>query len=317
MKISLNRSLKIVIGFILFFIVAALIPNFLTLANIMNVIRQSSIIAIPAIGLTMVMIIKGIDLSTSGIISFIPMFFVIMIGSGIHWAAAFLMALIVGTLIGIIDGIVITKIGVPPFISTLVFGSICSGLALVLGSGNSTSVPMPDSFTAIGNGMLFGFFPVSNLILIIFTIAGIIVLSKTPFGNHIYGIGYNETVIRQEGVNVDRVKITVFAIGGFCSSVAGLMLTSKLATAHPTQGAPYQLDCIASCILGGVSMLGGEGNILSSVIGALLIGVLRNALNMLRVHPFIQNLLLGILIILIVAVSIYTKQRKQKELHAF
>ena len=293
-------------------VAASFIPHFLTLANVLNVVRQASIIAIPAIGLTFVMITKGIDLSTSGIISLIPMVFVIMVSSNVNWALAMIIVFIAGTLIGLLDGIVIAKIEVPPFISTLVFGSICSGLALVLGAGSSTSFLLPDSFSFIGNGEIAGFMPVANLLLVLFAILGILVLSRTAFGNHVYAIGYNETIVRQEGVNVGRVKIAVYAIGGFCSSVAGIMLTSKLSTAHPTQGTPYQLDCIAACIVGGVSMLGGEGNVLNSVLGALFIAALRNVLDMLRIHPFIQNLMVGIMIIAIVAVSILRKQRVQK-----
>jgi ribose/xylose/arabinose/galactoside ABC-type transport system permease subunit len=306
------KLLRYLIGAVICLVAAAFIPHFLTVANLMNVIRQASIIAIPAIGLTMVMIIKGIDLSTSGIISFIPMVFVILVSNNISWVVAMLVVIIAGTLIGLLDGVVIAKIEVPPFISTLVFGSICSGLALVLGNGGSTSVALPESFSYIGNGELAGFMPVANLLLVLFTVLGVLVLSRTAFGNHIYAIGYNETIVRQEGVNVDRVKIAVYAIGGFCSSVAGIMLTSKLSTAHPVQGTPYQLDCIAACIVGGVSMLGGEGYVLNSVLGALFIAALRNVLNMLRIHPFIQNLMVGILIIAIVAASILRKQRVQK-----
>lgn len=316
-KGKVKSAIRIIICCILLYIIALFIPHFLTFDNILNVIRQSSIIAIPAIGLTMVMITKGIDLSTAGLISFIPMLFVFMVGSGINWVAALLISLVTGTAIGIFDGVVIAKIGVPPFISTLVFGSICSGFALVIGSGRSTSVIKLKNFIYIGNGDLFGFLPVSNIILLVFAIIGILLLSKTPFGNRIYGIGNNEIVVMQEGINVDNIKIAVYGISGFCSAVAGIMLTSKLATAHPTQGAPFQLDCIAACIVGGVSMLGGEGKVLNTVIGALLIGILRNALNMFGVHPFIQNLLLGGLIILIVSSTIYIKQRKQKALRAY
>jgi ribose transport system permease protein len=212
-------------------------------------------------------------------------------------------------MVGVIDGIVIAKIEVPPFISTLVFGSICSSLALVLGAGGSTSFMLPRSFSYIGNGLVFEVIPTINIILIVATIVGALGLSRTAFGNYIYAIGYNEMVVRQEGVSVDRVKIAAYGISALCSSVAGILLTAKLSTAHPTQGAPYQLDSIAACIVGGVSMLGGEGSVVFSVLGALLIGTLRNGLNMLRIHPFVQNLIVGILIIGIVAVSIQRKQR--------
>lgn len=291
------------------------IPSFLSVANIMNVIRQSSIIAIPAIGVTMTMIINGIDLSTSGLIAFVPMVAITLYRMGCPFLLSVLIALTVGVMIGFLNGIVISKIGVPPFISTFVFGNITLGLSLVLGNGGSIS-GFPRAYTRIGNGEFLGV-PYSNFILLLFTIAGTLFLSKSRIGNRIYAMGNNEQVVKTEGVNIDRVKILVYTITGFCSAFAGLLLSAQLATVHPLQGNAYQLDCVAACIIGGTSTLGGYGKTVNTVLGAIVIAALRNILNLLGIHPFMQNLILGSLIIGIVAVSIWIKNRELRAKRAY
>ena len=142
-------------------------------------------------------------------------------------------------------------------------------------------------------------------------------LGKTKYGNRIYALGNNESVIRMEGLSPEKLLIAIYGIGGFFSAVAGLLLSSQLSTVHPTQGNSYQLDCIAACILGGTSMLGGSGTVINSALGAIGIAAMRNALNLLGLHPYVQNLLLGTLIILIVAVNVLLKQREKRQQEGF
>lgn len=300
---------------VLFLGIALAVPRFFTMANLMNVIRQASIIAIPAIAVTMTMIINGIDLSTSGLIAFVPMVCITLYKAGCPFVLSCLIALAAGTLIGMLNGLVIAKIGVPPFISTFVFGNITLGLSLVMGNGGSVS-GFPRAFSRIGNGELFGI-PYSNLILVVFTILGTLFLSGSRTGNRIYAMGNNEQVVRTEGVNVEWIKVLVYTIAGFCSAFAGMLLSSQLATVHPTQGNAYQLDCVAACIIGGTSTLGGYGKAVETVVGAIVIAALRNVLNLLGIHPFVQSLLLGSLIIVIVATSVLVKNRELREKSAF
>ena len=142
-------------------------------------------------------------------------------------------------------------------------------------------------------------------------------MAKTKMGSHIYALGGNEMVVRQEGINTARIKISVFAMSGFFAACGGLLLSAQLDTVHPIQGEPYLLDTIAACVIGGVSMIGGEGKIYFALVGALIIGFLRNALNMLGMHPFYQNIIIGTLIIAVVAVSVWNKMKKIKESKTF
>ena len=281
----------------------------------MNVLRQSSIIAIPAIGVTMAMITKGIDLSTSGIIAFVPMCAIVLHRGGVPFGICILIGLLVGLLVGLLNGVLIARIGVLPFIATYVSGTIMLGLTMVVGKGGSVT-GFPNYFTRIGNSAVLGI-PYSNIIMLMCVVIGALFLSRTKYGNRIYALGNNESVIRMEGLSPERIWISIYMIGGFFSAVAGLLLSAQLSTVHPTQGNNYQLDCIAACILGGTSMLGGSGTIVNSTLGAIGIAAMRNALNLIGVHPYIQNLLLGSLIIFIVAVNVFLKKREAKNQEIF
>ena len=296
-------------------IIAFLVPNFTRFSNLMNVLRQASIMAIPAIGVTMAMITKGIDLSTSGIIAFVPMCSIVMYQAGIPFGLCIIAGLAIGCAVGAVNGLIIAKIGVPPFIATYVTGSIMLGLAMVTGKGGSIT-GFPKYFTRIGNGSIFGI-PYSNLIMLVCVAAGAVFLSGTKHGNRIYALGNNESVIRLEGLRPERLYLIIYTISGFFSAVAGLLLSAQLSTVHPTQGNNYQLDCIAACILGGTSMLGGEGTIVKSALGAIGIAAMRNALNLMGFHPYVQNLLLGTMIILIVAINVLLGIRASKKQEIF
>ncbi len=294
---------------------AALIPNFLKFSNLMNVLRQASVIAIPAIGVTMAMITKGIDLSTSGVIVFAPMCVVVLYRGGIPFFLCALCGILIGILAGLLNGILIARVGVLPFIATYVSGTIMLGLTMVIGNGGSVT-GFPKGFTQIGNGSVLGI-PWSNLIMLVCVAAGALFLAKTKHGNRIYALGNNEAVIRMEGLSPEKLLIAIYGIGGFFSAIAGLLLSSQLSTVHPTQGNSYQLDCVAACILGGTSMLGGSGTVVNSALGAVGIAAMRNALNLLGLHPYVQNLVLGSLIIFIVAVNVLLKRRERRQQESF
>ncbi|MDB5055618.1 MAG: hypothetical protein JWM44_3668 [Bacilli bacterium] len=295
---------------IFFIILGSFIPNFLNPDNLLNVIRQCSIIAICAVGATLVIIIRGIDLSTSGIISLCAMLNGMLMLQDVNIALSICISLLVGLLIGLSSGFLIIKFGIPAFIATLVLGQLGTGIALIVNDGSSIG-GFPNSYVQIGNGLILGI-PISDFILIIFLLSGLYLLNYTPFGNHVYALGNNETVVKNEGIRIGRLKLLVFAFSGFCSAAAGILLSAQLDTAHPTQGEPFLLDAIAACIIGGVNLMGGEGKVGQSIIGALIIGCLRNALNLLGIHPFIQNIFVGSIIILIVALSIYNREKKSR-----
>jgi ribose transport system permease protein len=282
------------------------IPRFFTLSNLLNIIRQSSIAGIASIAMTMIIIIKCIDLSAGGLLAFVPMLCVVLSNARVPFILCVICAVVAGTAIGFLNGVITTKIGIPSFICTFVFGGITSGLALVMGSGGTVS-GFPRYFTLIGNGKLLQIVPYSDIILIIFLLVGVFAMKKTTLGTYIYAIGDNESVLKNEGGNPDIVKILVFTIGGFYFSMAGLLLSAQLATVHPTQGGDYQLDIIAACIIGGCSMGGGSGKVQNSVIGSLALGGMRNILNLFRLHTFAQKLTMGAIIVTVVIISVFYK----------
>ena len=291
------------------------IPGFFTFTNIMNVTRQASTIAICALAMTLVLIIKGIDLGTGGVMAFCAMVSAFMMLRGINIFIAMLTGALVGLVIGIINGLLAAKINIPPFVATYVTGQITLGLALVVGKGSSIS-GLPASYSAIGNNLVIGI-PINTWIMIALLVITTIILKYTRMGKHIYALGGSESVIKTEGINPDAIKVFAFALCGLYSAIAGILLSAQMATVHPTQGSTYQLDAVAASLIGGVSMLGGEGAAWMSVLGALIIGFLRNSLDMLAIDPFYQNLVVGAAIILVVGVSVYSRNKALKTAKVF
>jgi ribose/xylose/arabinose/galactoside ABC-type transport system permease subunit len=285
-----------------------LVPHFLTAGNLLNVVRQSSIIGIGAVGMTMVIVILGIDLSIAGLIALCPMVSGLLMLQGIPMVLSIVAGIIAGIGMGLFNGLMVAKLDVPPFITTLVVGQVSQGLALIMNNGRSIG-GFPASYVHIGNGSFLGI-PVSDLILLVMMGIGIFITQFTPTGNRIYALGGNETVVRQEGINVDGLKLFVYAFSGFCASIAGILLSAQLDTVHPIQGEPYLLDTIAACVIGGVSLAGGQGRVTMAVAGALIIGSVRNVLDLLGVHPFFQNVLVGTIIILVVFGSGLSRYRR-------
>ena len=310
-----GKVLLIAVVAVVFVIAGIKVPNFLTVSNVFNVVRQSSIVSLVAYGMTMVIIVKGIDLSVGGIIASCAMISGLMMQKGIPVAVSILVGLLAGTLMGWFNGVMVEKLEVPAFITTLVVGQVANGLALVLNGGNSLG-EFPDSYVFIGNGTLLGM-PVSNYITFIFCIVSTLIMARTKLGTYIYALGGNDQVVKQQGINTAKINYFVFAFSGFCAAVAGILLSAQMNTVHPTQGGNYQLDAVAACVIGGVNMAGGEGKVYLSLVGALLIGFLRNGLNLYGLHPFYQNLVIGVIIIVIVAASMYSRNKKLEESKVF
>ena len=317
MKRILKHKNLIGIGiFIIVFIIgASFIPYFLSINNLLNVVRQSAVIAICAVGVSMVIITKGIDLSTGGIISFCAMVSGLLMLNGINIIVSIICGMIMGALVGAVNGILVAKIGVQPFIATLVMGQVTTGIALLLNNGKSIG-SLPDEYVFIGNGKFLGV-PISVYLMIIFIAIGVYVMSRTRIGNWIYALGGNELVVKQEGLSTAKVLIFTYAFAGFYSSIGGLLLGAQLGTVHPTQGDTFTLDTIAACVIGGINLMGGEGKVIAAFFGAIIISILRNALNMLGMYPFYQNIFVGCILIIVVAISIISKTRRIDESKIF
>jgi len=298
---SARRGSVALISVAAFLALGSQVPHFLDLSNLLNVVRQSSIIGICAVGMTFVIVIKGIDLSLAGLLAFCPMISGVMMLAGVDVPASLAAGVLAGVAMGLFNGLMVAKLAVPAFITTLVVGQISQGLALTINGGSSIGA-FPEAYVFIGNGAVAGV-PVSDLMLIAFLALGFFIQRFTPLGNHIYALGGNETVLRQEGLSAARLQFFVFGFSGFCAAVSGMLLSAQLDTVHPTQGDAYQLDAIAACIIGGVDLMGGRGSVPMAVLGALVIGCLRNVLDLLGIHPFMQNVFIGSIIVVLVYLS--------------
>jgi ribose transport system permease protein len=288
------------IGLLLFSIIISFLNDrFLTWGNILNVLRQTSINSIIAAGMTFVILTGGIDLSVGSILAFTGAVAAMLIALGYPAIVAVIGALIVGATIGAISGFVISKGKVQPFIATLAMMTIFRGATLVLTDGRPISTGYEANaavFSKIGNGYI-GFIPIPIIIMISVFVLGYFILKHTIIGRYVYALGGNEEATKLSGVNVDRIKIFVFATSGFFASLAGIIITARLSSAQPTAGTGYELDAIAAVVLGGTSLAGGIGTIMGTVIGALIIGILNNALNLMDVTSYYQMLAKGAVIL--------------------
>lgn len=280
-------------------------PRFLTLPNLLNVLRQVAIVGILALGMTFVILTRGIDLSVGAILG---MSVVLYAGLLEHngMVVAIPLGLAAAMAAGLVNGAGIAYAGIPPFIMTLGMLSFARGLAFIYTGG--TPIPiLSEAFYDLGNGYLLGI-PIPTLILIAVLIASAIVLALTPFGRCIYGIGSNEDAARLSGVPVRRYKAMVYAISGGVSGLAGLVYASQLSIGTPIAGQGYELDAIAAVVVGGTSLFGGKGSVFGTFVGTLIIGVLANILNLTGVDPFVQQLFKGVLIV--VAVFIMSRSHR-------
>ena len=297
---------KSLIALILLIVVVSLLsPNFFTMGNILNILRQTSVNAIIAVGMTLVILTAGIDLSVGSILALCGAFAATLIGLEVPVVWAVPIALIAGAALGAFSGVIIAKGKVQAFIATLVGMTLLRGVTMVYTDGRPISTgftDVADAFSFIGTGYVFGV-PVPVWLMVIVFASAWYLLNHTRFGRYIYAVGGSESATRLSGINVDRVKIGVYAICGLLAALAGLIVTARLSSAQPTAGMGYELDAIAAVVLGGTSLAGGKGRIMGTLIGALIIGFLNNALNLLDVSSYYQMIAKAVVILLAVLVD--------------
>lgn len=299
---------KSLIGLVLLCaIITFVTPSFLSLSNITNVFTQVSVNAIIAVGMTFVILTGGIDLSVGSTLAISGALSASIIKSTGSVTLAIIVAALVGIAIGLVNGLLISKGKLQAFIATLATMTIFRGATLVFTNGTPIS-KLPEKFVNIGNGKI-GFMPIPVIITVIVSIIAIYVLSQTRFGRYLYALGGNEDSARLSGINTDKIKTLVYVVSGFASSIAGAIITSRIASASPNAGTSFELDAIAAVVIGGTSLAGGEGKITGTLIGALIIGVLNNGLNLMNVSPFYQSIVKGLVIL--IAVLLDKKSRKK------
>jgi ribose transport system permease protein len=285
---------------ILCVVMTILSPYFLTFNNLFNVGTQIAVIAILALGQTFVIVSGGIDLSVGSVLG--------LAGIVFGWATAvanlplpLALALGVGAgaSAGLINGLLITLGNLPPFIATLAMLSAARGLALVI-SGGVPLNPIPGPILSLGSGDLFGFVPLPVILMLVMWAITVGILLSTYAGRAMYAIGGNEEASRLSGINVSRQKLLIYTLSGLFAGIAGILLTARLASAQPQAGFTFELDAIAAVVIGGASLSGGVGSASGTLIGALILGVLRNGLNLLNVSAFWQQVVIGAVIALAV-----------------
>jgi len=286
---------------VLCMVIGFLNPVFLSLDNLTNILLQSSVNLIIALGMTFVIIVGGIDLSVGSLVALTGMTLGLFLVHGVAVPVAILGAVLLGALCGGLNGIVITRWRVPAFIVTLGTMSAARGFALMLTSGRSVS-GFPTSFLRLGNGGIVGL-PFPALVALVLAALCAIGLRGTVWGTYLYAIGGNSRAAWIFGLRVPRYVLGVYVLSGAFSAIAAVLLTSRIAAALPTAGTLYELDAIAATVIGGASLSGGSGTIYGTVLGALLIGVLRNGLSILNVSSYVQQVLIGGIIIVAVAIE--------------
>lgn len=287
------------IGLLLIVVVLAIsADNFLTVNNLLNVLRQVSINALIAFGMTFVILTGGIDLSVGSILALSSALTAGMMAGGMDTWLAVLIGLGAGVIMGAVNGLIVAKGRLAPFIVTLATMTIFRGLTLVYTDGKPITGLNKD-FGLLGRGYFLQI-PTPIIWMVVAFVVVYIILKHTTFGRRVYAVGSNEEATWLSGISTTRVKVLVYSISGLLASISGIVLTSRLNSAQPTAGASYELDAIAAVVLGGTSLSGGKGRIAGTLIGAVIIGVLNNGLNLLNVSSFYQQVVKGLVILIAV-----------------
>ncbi|OCX54394.1 ribose ABC transporter permease [Mucilaginibacter sp. PPCGB 2223] len=309
---NLARFQSLIALVILCIVLSCLSDKFLTVDNGWNVMRQISVNICIAVGMTLVVLTSGIDLSVGSVLALCGAITAGLLKNGVDVPSgdlyigftlfgAIMAGLLTGSAVGAFNGFTITRFKVPPFVATLAMLTIARGLTLLYTKGFPISV-LGDHFDFIGTGWFLGI-PVPVWISAIVVLGAVVLTNKTQLGRYIYAIGGNENAARLSGIKISKVKITVYALAGALAAVGGLLVTSRLDSAQPNAGISYELDAIAAVVIGGTSLSGGKGTIWGTVLGAVIIGVLNNGLVLLNVSPFWQQVVKGAVILLAVIID--------------
>lgn len=302
------RQMILVLILVLICIVLLIMtPNFLTFNNIRNVIRQVSYTAIASIGMTLVIILGQIDLSSGSLIAI----------SGLAAAYAFkltnspivtfIAVIIVGSCVGLFNGILTARGKIPGFIATLASMTILRGLAYIVTNGSPIAV-LDASFTFFGIGFVW-VIPIPVVFMVIVILIGTFLTNRTRFGRYIYAVGGNEETAKWSGINVVKIKILVYLVLGIFTSISGLIVAGRLGSGQPSAGLNFEMDCITAAVVGGTSMSGGKGRISGTVVGVLLLGVLTNGMTLLDINTYWQQVIKGIIIVVAVLIDTTTKKK--------
>jgi ribose transport system permease protein len=307
-RLFLYRNTSLVLFLVIIWIILANVtPYFFKADNIVLILRQSTTVGIMGIGMTMVIISGGIDLSVGAVAALSAMIDgILLMKLHLPFIVALVGALGVGVCFGIFNGLLVSRFRLQPMVVTLGTMSIARGLTLISTSGRPIFVLNP-TMMAIGNGELLGV-PIQVYVVLGLFLAGLVALNLTYFGRYVYSIGGNEEATRLSGIFVQRYKVFLYVITGFCASIVGIVLVGLLGASEPTTGIGLELDAIAVSAIGGTSLMGGVGGLGGTMLGALLIGTLKNGLTILNVVSYYQQVLIGVVIIMAVLIDSLRKR---------
>lgn len=305
---AFSESSLLIILVVLFVMLSFASPAFLTVRNLSNLGRQTAINGIVALGMTFVIISGGIDLSVGAVVGLSGMVAAIMMRGGMGIPLSILAALVVSALVGALNGVVIFRGRVPPFIATLGTMTVVRGIIMLI-SGAAMVAGLPRSFTEFSQAE---YLRIPSMILVWALIAVIawVITRWTVFGRNVYTIGSNKEAARLAGINVGRTTVGVYVLCAFFSGVAGILFASRIANGVPTAGQGYELEAIAAAVIGGASLSGAEGSVFGTVIGAIIMQLLRNGGNLLGVNPFVLEIIIGSLIVITVMLDQRNKSQK-------
>ena len=304
-------NLMIVIYFIVLCVVVGLIsPNFLQASNVTNNLRSASYYGIMGMGMTLVFIAGGLDLSVGSVLGLSALLSALSMSKGVPVVLGILIGLLVGAVVGVINGFCTVKLRIPAMIVTLGTQFIARGLVNVITEGKPV-YPLPDSFNAISE-IEFLYLNISVWFLIAITILLEWVLRKTTFGRSVYAIGGNLETARLSGIPVDRIQISVYTLCGICSAISGIFIASRMTSAQVTFGSGYEMDVIAATIIGGTSLFGGVGTAVGTFFGALFMTFLKSGIVSVRLSAYWQNVVIGLILIVTVGLDQYKRRRQAK-----
>lgn len=297
-KIDLSNMSALIVLIALCVLLSIAEPAFRSFANVINILQQVTVYAVLALGVNIVIFTGGIDISVGSVVAFTGIVMgKIIVEAGMPSIVGIVAALAIGTACGAFNGLMIAKFKLQPMIATLSMMSMARGAAYTIADGN-TITGYSDGFRFIGSGCIPGTkIPVQIIFMILLYILFYYIMKYRKFGRYIYSIGGNEEATRLSGINVNKYKIMAYAISGLCAGIAAVLLTAKLNSAQSTAGLDYEMDAIASCVIGGTSLLGGFGSVWGTFVGAIIMIVIRNGLNLLNVSSNLQKLVIGVVIL--------------------
>ncbi len=269
---------------------------FLLPDNLINIARQMAVTAIVSVGMTFVMISGDIDVGVGGVACLTGMIVSLAMKSGVNMWLALVFGLLVGAMLGAVNGLLVTSFSLPSMVVTLAMMNFANGVASIL-TGGTAVYGLPDEFLFIGRGSLL-FIPSQVIIMAVLAVAGVIVLRKTPFGRHVYAIGGNKEVAKLSGINVKRTRILLYIVSGICAAIGGIILTSRTASGQPNLATTMNMNVITAVAIGGTSLNGGSGTIGGSLLGALLLTMITNGLNVNGIDSFWQLVVSAIVLII-------------------